>query len=77
MNEITRGILVAQMDLALRHYVRTYQEWDKFHRQSLKMGSASQTEDQIHDVVMERMARPAVVKTWAPLVQPAPCEVAS
>ena len=77
MTEAERVIFLQQLEVALTHYVKLYTEWDAFHRRSLWLGGHRDIESMdIHDVVLERMSRPLVVKTWMKLVAPAPCVLA-
>lgn len=77
MNAKTRSILEEQWTEALTLWCAEYTYWDGFHRRSLVMGGAKQSEDQIQEVVVEDRIMRTFLKKAALVEQPCAVDLAS
>ena len=77
MNQEVSVILQEQWADALTLWCTEYTYWDGFHRRSLVMGGAKQTEDQIQEVVVEDRIMRTFLKKAALITQPCAVDLAS
>ena len=77
MNAKTRKILEAQWEAALKLWCDEYTYWDGFHRRSLVMGGAKQSEAQIQEVVVSDRIMRTFLKKAAAIEQPCAVDLAS
>ena len=77
MNAKIRSILEKQWVEALTLWCAEYTYWDGFHRRSLAMGGAKQTEAQIQEVVVSDRIMRTFLKKAALVEQPCAVELAA
>ena len=77
MNAKTRSILEKQWGEALTLWCAEYTYWDGFHRRSLAMGGAKQSEAQIQEVVVSDRIMRTFLKKAALVEQPCAVELAT